>query len=70
MADDSREPAYMDMKTNRSICDSYASVMNNMGYATIVDAAGQKGGLSGGSTDMGISPILGIEELTWFTDMI
>lgn len=70
MADCYREPAYMDMKTNRSICDSYASVMNSMGYATIVDAAGQKGGLSGGSTDMGMLPVLGIEELTWFADVI
>lgn len=41
------------MKTNQSICDSYTSVMNEMGYKTILDAAGQEGGLAGGSTDMG-----------------
>lgn len=41
------------MKINRPICDSYTSVMNEMGYSTIFDAAGQEGGLSGGSTDMG-----------------
>ena len=70
VADYCREPAYMDMKTNRSICDSYASIMNSMGYSTIVDAAGQKGGLSGGSTDMGMSRILGIDEVNSFADMI
>lgn len=48
-----REPAYKDMKANRPICDSYTSVMNEMGYSTLFDAAGQEGGLSGGSTDMG-----------------
>lgn len=41
------------MKDNSFICESYTSAMNNMGYATILDAAGQEGGLSGGSTDMG-----------------
>lgn len=29
--------------------------MNAMGHSTIFDAAGQEGGLSGGSTDMGKS---------------
>ena len=43
----------MDMKINRPICDSYTTAMNAMGHSTIFDAAGQKGGLSGGSTDMG-----------------
>lgn len=41
------------MKDNRPICSSYTAVMNAMGHSTILDAAGQKGGLSGGSTDMG-----------------
>lgn len=41
------------MKTNKPICDSYTAVMNAMGHNTIFDAAGQEGGLSGGSTDMG-----------------
>jgi hypothetical protein len=43
----------MDMMVNRPICESYMNVMNEMGYSTIYDAAGQEGGLSGGSTDMG-----------------
>ncbi|KAJ5715575.1 uncharacterized protein N7483_012756 [Penicillium malachiteum] len=47
------EPAYTDMKYNKPICESYTSAMNAMGYSTIYDAAGQEGGLSGGSTDMG-----------------
>ncbi|KAJ5537569.1 hypothetical protein N7494_007048 [Penicillium frequentans] len=47
------EPSYLDMKVNKPICDSYTSAMNAMGYKTISDAAGQEGGLSGGSTDMG-----------------
>ncbi|KAJ5691812.1 Peptidase M20D amidohydrolase predicted [Penicillium macrosclerotiorum] len=47
------EPAYKDMKFNRPICQNYTNVMNAMGYSTIYDAAGQEGGLSGGSTDMG-----------------
>ncbi|KAJ5667710.1 uncharacterized protein N7477_006280 [Penicillium maclennaniae] len=47
------EPSYKDMKDNRPICNSYAAAMNAMGYSTILDAAGQLGGLSGGSTDMG-----------------
>ncbi|KAJ6111365.1 hypothetical protein N7523_007426, partial [Penicillium sp. IBT 18751x] len=47
------EPSYKDMKDNRLICKSYAAAMNAMGYSTILDAAGQQGGLSGGSTDMG-----------------
>jgi hypothetical protein len=41
------------MKINKPICDSYVSAMNAMGHSTIFDAAGQQGGLSGGSTDMG-----------------
>lgn len=41
------------MKGNRSICEDYTSAMNAMGYTTILDAVGQEGGLSGGSTDMG-----------------
>jgi hypothetical protein len=41
------------MKINKPICDSYVSAMNAMGHSTIFDAAGQVGGLSGGSTDMG-----------------
>lgn len=48
-----REAAYKDMKINKPICDSYVSAMNAMGHSTIFDAAGQIGGLSGGSTDMG-----------------
>jgi len=48
-----REAAYKDMKINKPICDSYVSAMNAMGHSTIFDAAGQEGGLSGGSTDMG-----------------
>jgi hypothetical protein len=48
-----REASYKDMKINKPICDSYVSAMNAMGYSTIFDAAGQEGGLSGGSTDMG-----------------
>ncbi|KAJ5087171.1 hypothetical protein N7456_010787 [Penicillium angulare] len=47
------DAAYTDMKNNRPICDSYTSAMNVMGYSTILDAVGQEGGLSGGSTDMG-----------------
>ncbi|KAJ5513790.1 hypothetical protein N7463_003342 [Penicillium fimorum] len=47
------EAAYKDMKINKPICDSYVSAMNAMGHSTIFDAAGQVGGLSGGSTDMG-----------------
>ncbi|CEJ61629.1 hypothetical protein PMG11_10157 [Penicillium brasilianum] len=47
------EPAYMDMRDNRPICESYMIAMNAMGHSTIYDAAGQEGGLSGGSTDMG-----------------
>ncbi|KAK4928837.1 hypothetical protein LTR66_016200 [Elasticomyces elasticus] len=47
------EAAYKDMKINKPICDSYVSAMNAMGHSTIFDAAGQEGGLSGGSTDMG-----------------
>lgn len=41
------------MKDNRPICNSYTAVMNAMGHSTILDAVGQQGGLSGGSTDMG-----------------
>jgi hypothetical protein len=41
------------MKDNKPICNNYTSVMNAMGYKSIFDAAGQEGGLSGGSTDMG-----------------
>ena len=48
-----REASYKDMKINKPICDSYVSAMNAMGHSTIFDAAGQEGGLSGGSTDMG-----------------
>ncbi|KAJ6153583.1 hypothetical protein N7470_006542 [Penicillium chermesinum] len=48
-----REPSYTDMKANAPICESYTSAMNAMGYTTILDAVGQEGGLSGGSTDMG-----------------
>lgn len=48
-----RDLAYKDMKDNKPICDSYVSAMNAMGHSTILDAAGQEGGLSGGSTDMG-----------------
>ncbi|CAG7924768.1 unnamed protein product [Penicillium olsonii] len=47
------EASYKDMKINKPICDSYVSAMNAMGHNTIFDAAGQDGGLSGGSTDMG-----------------
>ncbi|KAJ5618799.1 hypothetical protein N7510_002783 [Penicillium lagena] len=47
------EPAYKDMKDNKPICKNYTSAMNAMGYKSIFDAAGQEGGLSGGSTDMG-----------------
>ncbi|KAJ6025931.1 hypothetical protein N7444_013610 [Penicillium canescens] len=47
------EASYKDMKINKPICDSYVSAMNAMGHSTIFDAAGQEGGLSGGSTDMG-----------------
>ncbi|KAJ5886005.1 uncharacterized protein N7473_008679 [Penicillium subrubescens] len=47
------EPAYKDMLINRPICEDYMHAMNEMGYITIYDAAGQEGGLSGGSTDMG-----------------
>ena len=47
------EPSYKDMKVNRPICESYVKAMNAMGHSTIYDAVGQKGGLSGGSTDMG-----------------
>ncbi|KAJ5301610.1 hypothetical protein PENANT_c002G08707 [Penicillium antarcticum] len=47
------EASYKDMKINLPICDSYVSAMNAMGHSTIFDAAGQAGGLSGGSTDMG-----------------
>lgn len=43
------------MKINKPICDSYVSAMNAMGHNAIFDAAGQEGGLSGGSTDMGKS---------------
>lgn len=43
----------MDMMINRPICENYMLAMNEMGYSTIYDAAGQEGGLSGGSTDMG-----------------
>jgi hypothetical protein len=48
-----REASYKDMKINKPICDSYVSAMNAIGYSAIFDAAGQEGGLSGGSTDMG-----------------
>lgn len=48
-----RDPAYNDMKDNKPICNKYTSAMNAMGYKTILDAAGQEGGLSSGSTDMG-----------------
>ncbi|KAJ5931116.1 hypothetical protein N7466_006609 [Penicillium verhagenii] len=47
------QPSYTDMKVNKPLRDSYTSAMNAMGYKTISDAAGQEGGLSGGSTDMG-----------------
>ncbi|KAJ6115421.1 hypothetical protein N7486_001199 [Penicillium sp. IBT 16267x] len=50
------EPSYLDMKVNKPISDSYTSAMNAMGYKTISDAAGQDGGLSGGSTDMAMYP--------------
>jgi hypothetical protein len=43
----------MDMMINRPICEDYMHAMNEMGHSTIYDAAGQEGGLSGGSTDMG-----------------
>ena len=35
------------------MCESYTSAMNVMGHNAILDAAGYKGVLSGGSTDMG-----------------
>ncbi|KAJ5771080.1 uncharacterized protein N7511_003131 [Penicillium nucicola] len=47
------EASYKDMKINKPICDSYVSAMTAMGHRTIFDAAGQSGGMSGGSTDMG-----------------
>lgn len=49
----SRTSAYTDLKDNNPLCESYASAMNTMGHNVILDAAGHKGVLTGGSTDMG-----------------
>ncbi|KAJ5379213.1 hypothetical protein N7509_012332 [Penicillium cosmopolitanum] len=45
--------SYADLKTNVPICESYVSAMRSMGYHTIFDNSEEKGGLAGGSTDMG-----------------
>ena len=49
----SRGAVYTDLKDNNPMCESYTSAMNVMGHNAILDAAGYKGVLSGGSTDMG-----------------
>lgn len=48
--------SYADLKTNVPICESYVSAMRSMGYHTIFDNSEEKGGLAGGSTDMGMFP--------------
>ncbi|KAJ5599350.1 hypothetical protein N7450_000417 [Penicillium hetheringtonii] len=50
---DQMGPSYADLKTNLPICESYVSAMRAMGHHTLLDNSEQKGGLSGGSTDMG-----------------
>lgn len=46
---------YDDLKSNTPICESYVSAMRAMGHHTLFDNSQQKGALSGGSTDMGLS---------------
>jgi hypothetical protein len=60
--------SYADLKTNVPICESYVSAMRSMGYHTIFDNSEEKGGLAGGSTDMGSFPCFDVQHMEQITD--
>lgn len=43
----------MELKNNKSICETYVATLQSIGHQCVLDDRGLKGSLDGASTDMG-----------------